>query len=115
MKNKKPLYILAAVAGVVLIGGLVYYLTRGGENNANFAGGTWWVCTDKACKHEFNLSMKQLSDWHKDKSHAGLPVACQKCGKPAARASKCPACGALTEWTHSTTTCSKCQKTLPPE
>jgi DNA-directed RNA polymerase subunit RPC12/RpoP len=78
------------VGGVVLVAVLGWMLYSP-ANNANFPGGTDWLCMNPSCKTSFNLSVKQLAQYSHD--HAGDPVKCPKCGTAAVRAEKCQHCG----------------------
>jgi len=70
MKFGKKEAILTAV--VVALCGLVVFLgLRRSRTDQNFPEGTWWICTNKDCKHEFNLSIQAVSDHHK--AHYGAP------------------------------------------
>ena len=92
MKFAKKEAILAAVV-VALCGLAVFVWSRQSATSQNFPEGTWWVCTNKDCKHEFNLSVKQLSEHHK--AHYGEPIPCPKCKSRAIRADKCLHCGKI--------------------
>jgi hypothetical protein len=78
------------VASAVLVAVLAWWLYSP-ANNANFPGGTDWLCTNQSCKNAFNLTMKELGQYNKE--HIGEPIKCPKCGSPAIRAEKCQFCG----------------------
>ena len=86
-KNLVKGIVIASVVLVALLGWWLY----SPSNNANFPGGTDWLCQNPSCKTAFNLSMKQLGQYSKE--HAGEPIKCPKCGTPAIRAEKCTHCG----------------------
>jgi rubrerythrin len=78
------------VGGVVVVAILAWALYTP-SNNANFPGGTDWLCQNPTCKTAFNLSTKQLAAYSAE--HRGEPIKCPKCGTPAIRAEKCQHCG----------------------
>jgi DNA-directed RNA polymerase subunit RPC12/RpoP len=78
------------VGAVVLVAGLAWLLYSP-ANNANFPGGTDWMCLNPKCQTNFNLSIKDLAQYSKD--HVGEPVKCPKCATEAIRAEKCQHCG----------------------
>jgi len=90
MKFGKKEAILAAVV-VALCGLAVFMNLRKSPADQNFPEGTWWICTNKDCKHEFNLTIQQVSDHHK--SNYGQPIPCPKCKSRALRGDKCLHCG----------------------
>jgi hypothetical protein len=110
--KQKLLTVAVLVGGAALIFGIVAYWWRGPANNANFPEGTYWVCTNTACKTEFHLTVAELGAWHK--AHYGERVQCPKCHHEAERSIKCPSCGAVTKLTRDASpVCPACKKPLP--
>ncbi|MEX2215929.1 MAG: hypothetical protein WD768_17590, partial [Phycisphaeraceae bacterium] len=103
---------ILSVAALLILGAFFIYNSGGeghGDNNANFPDGTYWICSKPDCKHEFNLSMKALSDHHEH--HYGDPIPCPKCGTAGAvPASLCPHCRKIYRTSTSSTVCPHCQK-----
>src|SRR5688572_23124833 len=99
---------LAAVGLIALV--VVFWRTREGENTPNAPDGTFWICSNDQCKHEFNLSVADLADHHE--KHYGEPVPCPKCKKPAVRAEQCPHCKKILATGRGVVKCPSCGKAL---
>jgi hypothetical protein len=77
------------VAAAVLGYGYWRMVLRPNPNSADIPDGTFWICN--SCNDHFNLSVKELSDHHRD--HYGEPVACPKCkATNTVRANRCRKC-----------------------
>jgi rRNA maturation protein Nop10 len=96
-----------AIAGVVLITGVLYWFHHP-ANNVNAPRGTWWICKNQSCKNEFSLTMAQFSEHHE--KHYGQPVRCPKCDSEAIKADKCPSCGKVFVMQRNSTKCPSCGK-----
>jgi rRNA maturation protein Nop10 len=115
MTQQQKQIVIGGGAVILLITGIVYWFWRP-ANNANMPNGTWWICTNNACKNEFSLTMSQLSDHHE--KHYGQPVHCPKCDSVAIKADKCPSCGKVFVMQRNNNRCPACGKptsTLEPE
>ena len=107
-KQQKLIYgsVIVVVVGAVL--GVV--AMRHPPNNANFPGGTDWLCLNPACKNHFKLTMHELGEHHR--LHYGQPVTCPKCGQRAFRAEVCKSCGKVFQQMPQMTNCPYCGKPL---
>lgn len=97
---------MVIVATVVAVAAFAWM--RDSASTVNAPEGTWWLCTNDQCKHEFNLTLNQVSDHHA--RNYGQPVPCPKCQTRAARAEKCPHCGKLYPQTRGRMICPFCKK-----
>jgi DNA-directed RNA polymerase subunit RPC12/RpoP len=78
-------------------------------NNANRPDGVYYLCANQKCGHEWNMTMRELSDHHEE--HYGQPVPCPKCGETkTVRAEKCIHCGKLFVSTRDPRPCPHCKK-----
>jgi hypothetical protein len=66
-----------------------------GDNNANLPDGAWYICGDAACRHEWNMSIKELNaHYEATYGQARTQPPCPKCGKTdSVRADQCKSCG----------------------
>jgi hypothetical protein len=111
-KTKERLGIGAAIVLVAAVTAVVAWNWRP-ANNANFPDGTFWICQNDSCHHEFVLTMEQLSEHHK--LHYGQPIPCPKCGQAGAiRALRCPSCGKFYPQPRDPMPCPFCGK-MPPK
>jgi len=102
-----------AVVGFVIAAFLLFGPGGGddhGDNSASFPDGTYWMCSDPACGHEFKLTIKELSEHHE--AHYGDPVPCAKCDKPAGRADLCKHCDKYFRVQRDSVTCPHCGKNV---
>ena len=107
--NQRNIAIVAIVGAVLAVGAFVWFRDPAGAVNA--PGGTWWLCQNDQCKHEYNLTLAQVSDHHS--RNYGKPMACPKCKQTkVARAEKCPHCGKVYPQTRGEMICPSCKK--PP-
>ena len=104
--NRKEWLLLGVV--VLLCAVAAFAIFRRPAADQNFPDGTWWVCTNDGCKNEFNLSIGELADHHKQ--HYGEPVKCPKCKAEALQARKCTACGKVAVQRLGTAKCPACGK-----
>lgn len=107
MKEK---LIFAAVIVLFAAGAVGAWVMFRPENNENFPQGTRWMCPDKACGHQFALTVRDLARHHDE--HYGEPVPCPKCRKPATRAIECPHCKAVSPLGRDMLNCPKCKKPI---
>lgn len=78
-------------------------------NNANAPDGVFYMCSNQGCKHEWNMTMRELSDHHE--KNYGQPVPCPKCGdKKSFRAEKCVHCGKMFPLSREPRPCPHCKK-----
>jgi ssDNA-binding Zn-finger/Zn-ribbon topoisomerase 1 len=84
------------VAVVALVGAVwltVRWARQGRHQYEDFPEGTFWVCTNPECGHEFTLPLAEVAAFYDANPEADLK--CPKCGQPAVRAARCPFCGRL--------------------
>ena len=107
MDKKKAISIAAVVVVLACVGYFAWNWRP--ANNANAPDGTLWMCTKKDCKHEFHLTLRELSDHHE--KNYGQPVPCPKCGdKKTVRGQKCVHCQKLIVMTPDPRPCPFCKK-----
>jgi hypothetical protein len=105
--SQKQIAVGVVVTIAVTVG--VYAWFFGPANNDNFPDGTWWVCEEADCKHEFGLTTSQLSD-HYEKNYGKRPT-CPKCKKDHTNpAVKCEHCGKVYKAERDQLLCPFCKK-----
>ena len=105
--GQKKIAAAGIVIAVVAVSAFVWFRDPAGAVNA--PGGTWWLCQNDKCKHEYNLTLAQVSDHHA--KHYGQPMACPKCKETqVVRADKCPHCGKIYPQTRAEAICPYCKK-----
>ena len=87
---KNPNVVKGIAIGAVVLVAVVAWLVYRPSNNANFPGGTDWLCQNPTCGNAFNLTIKQLGQYSKE--HRGEPIKCPKCSTVAIRGEKCQNC-----------------------
>ena len=105
MSRRTVIIVSASVVAIVVAAWLGL---RRPANNANFPEGTYWMCSNQGCGHEFNLTMKQLGEHHR--TNYGQPVSCPNCKQPAVRAQRCPHCGKIYPMQRQATPCPSCKQ-----
>lgn len=110
----------AAVGLLVIAGGILFWYTRGGAEEAAAKSDetkTTWMCA--ACSSSFDLTAKQVLVMGKEAGPPGIPLICSKCKeKKVYRAIKCPKCGTLyfsSEVPDSSGVCPKCHPDAKPQ
>jgi hypothetical protein len=93
MTSKQQRLVAGAIVVLVVGGAAIAIWKWRPSNNANLPDGTFWVCGNDQCRHEFAMTLAQFSDY-KEK-HPGAPVVCPKCGKDAVGANRCSSCNRM--------------------
>src|SRR5688572_2151573 len=107
MTQRQKQFTMAGGTMIVLVTCIVYWFWSP-ANNPNMPRGVWWLCTSDSCKHEFAMSMSELSEHHE--KHYGQPVPCPKCKSVAIKADKCPSCGKVFVLRRDSNKCPACGK-----
>jgi ssDNA-binding Zn-finger/Zn-ribbon topoisomerase 1 len=79
---------LLALAGAGVL--FARWATQERSQYEDFPEGTFWVCTNVECQHEFTLSLEKVAAFYAENPDADM--LCPKCGQPAVRATRCPFC-----------------------
>lgn len=122
--QRRTALIVGIVALVVLSGVGIWLILTGssgpsskyGDNDVDSPHGMHFLCTNKSCGHGFTLTVKQVSEHHKDKATYGKPVKCPECKADANSANRCKACEIYYPAPHnSTAPCPRCKKSTRPQ
>ena len=107
MKRERIITIATVVLLVAVVGTFAWKWRP--ANNPNRPEGVYFLCSNQKCRHEWNLTMRELSDHHE--KNYGQPVPCPKCGdKKTVRGQKCIHCQKLIVMTPDPRPCPFCKK-----
>jgi hypothetical protein len=106
---KRNVAIAVVAVGLIALGVALWNMRSGG-NTPNAPEGTFWICSNDQCKHEFNLSVSEVADHHK--KHYGEPIPCPKCKSRSIPAERCPHCKKLVPKGRGVAKCPYCAKPL---
>lgn len=106
--NRERIITAAVVVVLLAVVGTFAWKWRP-ANNANAPEGVSYMCAAQNCRHEWNMTMRELSDHHQE--NYGQPVPCPDCGATKTlRAEKCVHCGKLYPLTRDARPCPHCKK-----
>ncbi len=97
------------IAGVVVVVAAGYFMWNWRPaNNADHPDGTFWICQNPQCNHEFVLSVKELGKFQE--THYGQPVMCPKCKQQnTVGAERCPSCSKFISRAQRAAVCPHCK------